>query len=404
MAYAYETVPYYREVMDQAGLRPTDFQTADDLAQLPLLTSEQVARAPERFVSCRYRQGQGLQMYSSGTSGHAKNVHYDPTALFLALAHGHRQRRVLTHFVGRTFGYREAGVAVETTVSRKIREFYETHSWTPRGVDLSRAFVVLGKAPLAELIAQLNAFQPEVIRGYGSALGMIYRWARDHNMPIVRPKALVYGADHMAIADRQLIEATYGVPVLSTYQAVEALRIAFQCEYRAGFHVSLDAVAIRIVDDTGRTLGPNAPGHLVLSNLTNRATVLLNYKLGDVVTWSTTACPCGRTLPTLERIEGRSDDRVLLPDGRRLHALAVLEPLDGIPGLVQVQLVQEELQRFALRAVCTDEIPWEPMCQQLTVALRPVLGQDSVLAVEQVEAIRPGPGGKVRAVISHYEL
>jgi phenylacetate-CoA ligase len=343
-------------------------------------------------------------MYSSGTSGHAKNVHYDAAALFLALAHGHRQRRVLAHFVGRTFGYREAGVAVETTVSTRIREFYESHSWTPRGIDLSRASIVLGKAPLAEVVAQLNAFQPEVIQGYGSALGAIYRWAREHDVPIVRPKALVYGADHMAAADRQLIETTYGVPVLSTYQAVEALRIAFQCERRAGFHVSLDAVAVRIVDDTGRTHGPGAAGHVVLSNLTNRATVLLNYKLGDMATWSTAACPCGRTLPTLERLEGRSDDRVLLPDGRRLHALAVLEPLDGIPGLVQVQLVQEEPQRFVLRTVCTDGMAWEPMRQQLAAALRPVLGQDCVLAVERVEDIRPGPGGKVRAVISQCEL
>lgn len=280
VAHAYETVPYYREVMDQTGLRPSDFHTADDLAQLPLLTSRQVAQTPERFVSRRYIRGLGLQIYSSGTSGHAKNIHYDPAALFLALAHGHRQRRVLAHFVGQTFSYREAVVAVETTVSTKIREFYESHSWTPRSIDLSRALIVLGKTSFAETITQLNAFQPEVIRGYGSALGAIYRWAWEHNAPIVRPKALVYGADHMAAADRQLIETTYGVPVLSNYQAVEALRIAFQCEYRAGFHLSLDAVAVRLIDDNGKTVGPGNSGHLILSNLTNRATVLLNYRLG----------------------------------------------------------------------------------------------------------------------------
>lgn len=400
VAYAYETVPYYREVMDQSGLRPRDVRTVDDLVHLPLLTREQLAQTPDRFVSRRYRKGQGLHLRSSGTSGHAKSVHYDPAALFLALAQGHRQRIVLSHFVGKTVGYREANVSVAATMSTAIRKFYESHSWTPRRIDLSRNLVVLRDSSFADVVTQLNAFRPDVIQGYGSSLGAIYRWAWEHRVPIIRPKVIVYGADHMAEANRLLIETTYGVPVLSNYQAVEALRIAFQCECRAGLHVSLDAVAVRVVDDNGKTLESGSTGHLVLSNLTNRATVLLNYLLGDVAMWSRTMCPCGRTLPTLERLEGRSDDFVILPNRQRLPALVVMEPFDGIPGLVQVQLIQKELQYFILRAVCTPETDWELMRQRLEAALRPVVGQNSTLNVERVEVIRPGPQGKVRAVIS----
>lgn len=47
VVHAYETVPYYREIMDEAGLRPRDFRTAEDLARLPILTGEELARAPE---------------------------------------------------------------------------------------------------------------------------------------------------------------------------------------------------------------------------------------------------------------------------------------------------------------------------------------------------------------------
>jgi phenylacetate-CoA ligase len=158
------------------------------------------------------------------------------------------------------------------------------------------------------------------------------------------------------------------------------------------------------VDNNGATLEPGKTGHLVLSNLTNRATVLLNYMLGDMVTWNPSPCPCGRVLPTLARIEGRSDDWVLLPDGRRLHAMVLLEPFDsGIPGLVQVQLIQENLHSFLLRAVCTRETAWESMRQRLEAALRPIVGRQSALAIERVETIPPGPGGKVRAVISHCQ-
>lgn len=401
VAHAYATVPYYREVMDQAGLCPENFRTADDLAQLPILTGEQVARAPERFRSRHHGDGDGLRINSTGTSGRAKYIHYDASALFLTLAHGHRQRVVLARCVGRTFGYREMSVTRSVGVSKQLRNFYESYSWTPSSLDFTRD-TVQPKGSLTDDIAQINAFQPDVIRGYGAYIGAIFRWAWEQGVPISRPKAIVYGAEQMADMDRLLIETEFGVPVLSTYQAAEALRIAFQCERRDGFHLSLDDVAVRVVDENGRTLAPGDVGEIVLSNLTNRATVLLNYKLGDVVTLSKSSCSCGRTLPTIERIQGRSDDLIALPGGQMIHSLVVMEKLQSVPGVVQVQLVQEDLHRFLLRTVCTGNTDWRQACQQLDEALRGLLGDDLSLTIERVAAIAPEPGGKVRAVISHY--
>src|SRR4029079_15070751 len=104
--------------------------------------------------------------------------------------------------------------------------------------------------------------------------------------------------------------------------------------------------------------------------LTNRATVLLNYKLGDVVTVTTAVCPCGRSLPTIERIEGRADDLLRMPGGDAVHPLAVLRRLQGVPGVVRVQLVQEEPTRISARVVCAAQAPWEGIAASLTRILR----------------------------------
>lgn len=399
VTHAYQTVPYYREVIDKAGLHPRDFRTAEDLARLPILTGEQVARAPEQFLSRQYATSRRLKIHSSGTSGRAKSLYYDSAALFLALAHGHRQRIVLAQFVGRQFGYRELSAVRAEGVSQQIRNFYETYAWVPRKIDLARG-ILSATHTFAENIAQINAFRPEVIIGYGSYLGALFRWAWKQHSPIVCPRAVLYGAEGIPEADRLLIENEFGVPVLSTYQAVEALRLAFQCERRAGFHLSLDAVAVRVVDEHGRTLGPGGTGHIIISNLTNRATVFLNYQLGDVVTLSPSACPCGRTLPTLAQIVGRSDDLLVLPEGQVAHALFVLEDLRAVPGVVQVQVIQEDLHRFVLRVVCANDCEWERTRQDLDGALRKTLGNHLLLTIEQVDAIPCEPGGKIRAVIS----
>lgn len=74
VAHAYTTVPFYHEAMDNAGLRACDFQSAEDLAQLPIVTGEDLAANPGRFLSRRHSGDSSLSIYSSGTSGRAKHI------------------------------------------------------------------------------------------------------------------------------------------------------------------------------------------------------------------------------------------------------------------------------------------------------------------------------------------
>jgi len=394
VAHAYETVPYYREVMDSSGLTPGDFRTADDLSRLPILSGPQLISAPERFLSNRYARGRNLQLRSTGSTGPPKYVYYDPVALFLAMAHGHRRRVALAHYVGRSFGYKQMSARSPQGVVSLLMDYFQAHAWIPRKVDLKRCNLST-RDSFEENIARINAFKPDVFTTFGSYAGAIFRRAWEAGLYIFRPKVVLYGGDAMAPENRRLIETEFRVPVLSSYQAVEALNLAYQCERREGLHIHLDELAVRVVDSNGNTLGPETPGEIVISNLTNRATVLLNYKLGDLVRLNSLPCPCGRTLPTLELLEGRTGDMVILPEGRALPADEVLAPLLYVPGIVQVQLTQEELRHFSLLAVCAAVADWEQVRQGLDSALRSELGDEITVEIMRVDAIPPGPGGKV---------
>ena len=178
------------------------------------------------------------------------------------------------------------------------------------------------------------------------------------------------------------------------------LRLAFSCEQRTGFHVSIDLAAFRILDDDGREVAPGESGNIVASNLTNRATVLLNYKLGDIVTRGKLPCPCGRTLPMIENVRGRSGDIIRLAGGRIMHAMVVTEPLLGIPNMRQVQLVQRAHNRFVLRAVAKPGADKRHTSVTLANALRAKVGDEASVEVEWMDAIPPGANGKVKSVIS----
>jgi phenylacetate-coenzyme A ligase PaaK-like adenylate-forming protein len=402
-AHAYRNVPFYRDAMEQGGLKPGDFQTAADLAKLPLIDAHVFCDQPERFLAKNFMHRSGLVLNSSGTSGRAKQIRYDARALFLSLANGHRQRIVFSKFSGKLLGYREMSLTRLAGVSLQMRRFYESHSWTPSVMDLTRGKLPAGDLSIQDTVAGINEFRPDVLTGYGSYLGALFREVHRRKLEVYRPSLITYGADKMNDADRLLIEQEFGIPVTSTYQCVEALRIGFFCEERRGFHLSLDAVSVRLVDDRGRDAEPGAAGHVVLSNLTNRATVLLNYRLGDVATLSQAPCPCGRTLPVIEALYGRSDDLLRLPDGRPMHALTVLEKLQAVPGVLQVQIVQHTPRHFTLRVVGKSGVQEAEAAAALIHALRSKAGDEAHVGVQWMDTITPGANGKVKAVVSQLE-
>jgi phenylacetate-CoA ligase len=394
--HAWDSVPYYRDWLGGAGAEPEDIRTSEDLKRLPMVDKLALTLEPERFAAAGYEARDGLTLLSSGTSGRRRRFRFDAAALFDALAAGRRQRFVLRNFVGKETAYREAVLNREGSAGAQLRNFWESRGMIPAAVELSRRRFG-PHLPYPELLAGLNEFQPHVVRGIGSHLGAFFRWVAESGRTLVRPRAIVYGADAMTPANRSLIERELRIPVLSTYQAVEALRIGFECEARCGFHISTDQVVVRVVDASGRDVAPGQRGELILSNLTNRAMVVLNYHLGDMVTLGRGPCECGRTLPVIENIDGRLDDLIARPDGTWIHALTLLPQLQAVNGVSQVQIVQEAVEQFTLRVVWA--AGGEMDCAGLTSRMAAVLGPAAQVRVESVPRLEQEPSAKVKTVI-----
>ena len=346
--FAFKEIPYYRSKMQSLGLHPHDFKTAADLAKLPLTPKLDLTLQPELFAPQGSNQRDGLTLLSSGTSGLRRSFRHDTNSILTSLAAGRRQRLALQHFTSKESGYREAVINRPGHAGEQIRAFIESRTITPARLELKRLYAS-PSLPFAQLLARLNEFQPTVVRGIGSHLGAFYRWVHDSGSYLHKPLAITYGADAMLPSDRQLIETELNIPIVSTYQSVESLRIGFECEHRTGFHISTDQVAFRVAGPNGEDVAPGQRGELILTNLINRATVVLNYQLGDYVTLSDAPCPCGRNFPLIRSVDGRLDDLIARPDGTKIPALVLLPSLQSIPGIRQVQIEQLDFNSFYLK-------------------------------------------------------
>lgn len=398
--FAYETVPFYREFMKGNNLKPTDFRTAADLEKLPVVDSKELSETPGRFMSSALEDTRTLSMLTSGSSGLIKEIRHDIKALFRARAGGHRSRIVLSHFTGRTLGYREVRATRRGGTGPEIVRFYEENSWVPRRVGLERADTS-PEDSFEENIRVINEHKPDVIGGFGSYIGAIYRWAWLRGKKIHMPKVVTYGGDSLLQHDRRIIENEFGIPVLSRYQACEALNIAFQCERRSGFHVCTDQVVLRIVDEKGNTLPAGQSGEIVISNLINRGTVLFNYRMGDLATLSPELCDCGRTLPVLSDLHGRLNDLIILADGEVRHESVVMSRLYAVPGVMQLQITQRGLSSFLIKVVLagSDAMAVE---RDIRDNFLGIIGQAAgiTLDIETVDAIPREKSGKFRSMIS----
>jgi len=395
--FAFKEIPYYRNKMQLLGLRPHDFQTTADLSSLPLTPKLDLTLQPELFSPAGSEKIDGLTLLSSGTSGLRRTFRHDLTSILTSLAAGRRQRLALQHFTGKESGYREAVINRPGHAGEQIRAFIESHTFTPASLELQRLYAS-PSLPFSELLTRLNHFQPTVVRGIGSHLGAFYRWVHDSGTSLHKPLAITYGADAMLPSDRHLIETSMDIPVLSTYQSVEALRIGFECEHRTGFHISTDQVAFRVVDPNGQDVAPGQRGELILTNLVNRATVVLNYQLGDYVTLGDGPCPCGRSLPLIRSVDGRLDDLISRPDGTKMPALVLLAPLQSIPGIRQVQIKQRNYDLFHLKILPFSAQSFDPaavnsvFCEQI--------GPSVKIEIEIVSRLQAEISGKMKSFSS----
>jgi len=396
--HAYDTVPFYRQVMEERHWRPQDFKNVTDLNALPLLDDSLVWSNLEQFMSSQYTRRPMLNVHTSGTySKIQKPIYWDRLNALRRLAYNERDRAVLNKLLGQGWGQNQLFLLPEVSVSSIIRKFWDRQILTHRSLAL-RSFFSPEK-PFDEVVAFMNTIKPQVVFSYGSYAEEFFRFLADRRHPIALPKIWMYGGDMLSERGRELIEKDFGCIVYSTYQTVETGKIGFQCERREGFHLNIDLCPIRLIDESGRTVEPGHQGEVVVSNLFNRAMVLLNYRLGDLGVLTTKPCPCGRNLPLLEKLGGRVFETIRLPDGRKFIAdVLEIEFKKELESSLQAQVSQlgpHQVLWQVVPSACADR---EALCRKMLEKSKSIFG-DIEVEVEFVEKIPRTPAGKLPRIV-----
>jgi len=126
---------------------------------------------------------------------------------------------------------------------------------------------------------------------------------------------------------------------------------------------------------------------------------LIRYRIGDIAIPSTNRCNCGRRFPMIKQIEGREDDFVILPSGKKISP-RMINVIENIPGIKDYQTIQVSKELFVVKLVKNKKFSKKTISDLKTQIMKGCLGERVKVEVELVDKINRERTGKRRAVIS----
>jgi phenylacetate-CoA ligase len=394
--HAYRSVPYWRRVMDERGVRPEDVSDPESLRLLPVMTKRLIQTHGDELRAREVGARGTVRVERTGGSTGDLLV-FEQDARFWRYGQANLARSYA--MCGWRPGDSRAWLWAADDPKAHSTPLGRLIDWATNQLFLDS--LTTSEPEMADFARKLERFRPNLLIGYVSAL-VAFAHVVASAGAAVRPDAIQASAEMLTQPERELLERTFGCPVFDRYGSREVLNMAHECEAHRGLHVFTDLQVVEVLDGD-RPAASGTPGRVVVTSLENYAFPFIRYEIGDVAVRAGRRCPCGRPFPLLDRVEGRVTDLIVSPSGRILQDEFFTRIIYGHQGIRRFQVVQESGRHLTVAIVPAEGL--EPgTCEAIE---REILERgDPSFEVEfrLVPEISLPPSGKLRTTISNVAL
>jgi len=380
--HAYNGSEFYRAKLDEAGVKPQDIQSLDDLRNLPFTTSKNLAEGYP-FPLLSVPMGEVVRLHaSSGTTGKRKVLCYTKNDI-----------QDWTHFFARCYEM------ADLTVHDRVQICVGYGVWTAGvgfqlGCERFGALAVpAGPGNLEMQMEFLVDFQSTVMCCTAS-MGLLLaeeiekRGLRDK----LALKKMIYGSERASDAMREQIKEGLGLTDMYDIPGMTELYgpgTGLECSAHDGMHYWADYYILEILDpDTLKPVPDGETGEMVVTTLRKEAAPLVRYRTRDLTAIKPGTCACGRLIPRHDRILGRSDDMFIF---RAVNIYpgqidGVLSELTGIGSEYQVVL-EREGGKDTMTVRAERALGGDPSADAQTAAVVKDALKKKILATPEVEIV-----------------
>ncbi len=386
-------VPYYRDLFRRIGFDPAQVAGVEDLQRLPFLTKPVIRAQTEAL---KHAQAQGLSRFNTGGSSG------EPLVFFIGrerVSHDVAAKWRATRWWGVDIGDPEIvvwGSPIELGAQDRMRQWRDRLLRTT----LLPAFE-MSDAKLDGFVDTIRRRRPKMLFGYPSALSYIARHAEKRGVAMddLGIEVAFVTSERLYDDQRATIARVFGCRVANGYGGRDAGFIAHECP-AGGMHLTADDIVVELIGADDRPVAPGEAGEIVVTHLATRDFPFIRYRTGDMAVMDTRRCACGRGLPLLKEIQGRSTDFVVAADGTVMHGLALIYVVRDLAGVQSYKIVQRSRQHTTVQLVVDASFD-RGQAQAIAAGFRQRLGETVQVDVEFVPQIAPEKSGKFRYVVSH---
>jgi phenylacetate-CoA ligase len=392
-AFAAANTSYYKKTLRQAGIDPSRFSAVDDWRHMPILTRQDVQSNAAGMSARTLPPGEhaGEWLSTSGGTGEPVKVRTSIQAQYFYRLLDLRVHEWHRRHLGGTFAAVRAQRSPESTSA----------SWTVT----TNEFVKTGPAVNLDISASvqhqagwLEKHNPDYFLTYPSNLLGIIDIASEKGGGFSNLKQVQTTGEIVSDDLRRACHDVLGVGIVDVYSSQELGCIATQCPEHQHLHVQAESVLVEVLRSDGSHCDVGEVGRVVVTALHNHAMPLIRYETGDLAEVGP-PCPCGRGLPVLTRVVGRTRHLVTFPDGRKFWPRMGFRSLRSVAPIRQFQIVQKSTTHLLARLAVTPRLDADQEFTVRDIVCR-ALGHPFDITFEYVDEIRRGGGGKIYNFLS----
>lgn len=347
LIYAYNNVPYYTEIFKKYNLQPSDFNSIKDLQKLPILSKEDVVKNFDKLVSKRVNRKHLEFVTTSGSTGkpmpfyvHCRERYYRNAMWYRSLSWANVKA-----------GQRCIHLWSSPFLGQKFNKIY-TRKFLGNVLSLStvpHSFDVLG-----QYLRIIKRFNPVYVWGNPSMLYRLACYAQAHNTNNIKFRSFISVYENLFPHQREQIEKQFKCKVYNYYGLMERSICASECPAHEGMHIGAEFGILEILDEKGEALPEGHSGRMVATRLDSHAMPLIRYETGDIGSISNEPCSCGRGLPILKSLDGRSNE-VLRYNSKIIYSAtlaALMRKYKNVfKNIKECQFIQENEDKISVNIV-----------------------------------------------------
>ena len=395
--HAYDYIPYYHRLFSNAKIKPEDIRNFEDIRKIPSTSKHDIQRNFPDMVA----RGVNISRLPSGvTSG--------STGTPLKVVRDYLFTRGTSAVGGYIFF--ECGVRTSDNFVTVWGRESESIQWGKKYVRLwgSIGETVVPLFPPSKLVNVLRLIKPDVLSTFPSVLCTL----ANYDVSGINPRIVFTQGESVTQHFRDLSQKMLGSELFETYGSVEFGNLAFECNEHCGLHMITNSALMEFVDETGEHVSSGEQGEIVVTGFLNHVIPFIRYRIGDLGIQTDEKCACGRSWPLIKSIQGRINDYLVLPSGRKISWLYLIRVLrvilydriyrENVFTVLQYQIIQDRKDRIILKLVKGREFNPE-MLEKIRRSLKKEfdkLGENLEVVTQIVDEIPMETTGKRRLLIS----